>query len=98
MAIERFVYYRVAAGSPSLGDELLAMQTDLRARHPQLAARLLRRAGDDDAAAQTWMEIYACPGGVDDALLAEIDRCAVDLLGPRLVGERHVESFEPCAS
>ncbi len=96
MNVERFVYYRVAAASPALRDAVIAMQRSLRERHPQLQARLLYRAADDGT--QTWMEIYAQPGGVGDELLAEIEALAADTLAGALLGERHVESFTPCAS
>jgi hypothetical protein len=88
---ERFVYYRVADGTPALRDAVLAMQRALRERHPRLQTRLLCNA-------TTWMETYAQPGGVGDALLAEIEDAAAATLGAVLAGTRQVETFEPCAS
>jgi hypothetical protein len=88
---ERFIYYRVADAAPAPRDAVLAMQRALCERHPRLQARLLCNA-------TTWMEIYAQPGGVDDALLAEIENAASTALGSAIAGARHVETFEPCAS
>ena len=98
MSTERFIYYRAAATS-AVRNAVLAMQRALCERHPQLHARLLSRA--DASAAATWMETYAAPGlaaGVDDAMLAEIEAIAGTTLADHLVGVRHVETFEPCAS
>lgn len=94
MSLERFIYYRVAAPAPALRDAVLAMQRDLRARHPQLQARLLCRS---DGQGETWMETYAQPGGVDDALLAKIEALAASTLAPHRVGARHIETFTACA-
>jgi hypothetical protein len=98
MSVERFIYYRAAA-SPAVRDAVLAMQSALCRRHPQIQARLLwRRDGDGGA---TWMETYAAPtlaAGVDDALLAEIESLAAPALAARLAGTRHIETFQPCAS
>lgn len=86
---ERFIYYRVGAPTPVLRDAVLAMQRALCERHAGLQARLL--CNDT-----TWMETYARPGGVDDALLAEIESLAAARLPSGVAAVRHVESFEPC--
>jgi hypothetical protein len=56
---ELFIYYRIPVAK---ADEALvavhAFQARLRARHPGLVARLLRRSESEDSL-QTWMEIYA---------------------------------------
>lgn len=99
---EMFIYYRIPVAR---ADEALAavhaLQARLRARHPGLVARLLRRAESEDSL-QTWMEIYAFdpllnPDGIDPACQSDIEfeaRC----LSALIAGERHTESFHPCAS
>lgn len=89
-----FVYYRVAiADLPTAVAAVRELQDALRARHPGVDAALLRRPETRDGTA-TLMETYAAPGGVDDALAADIERLAVDA---GLPGPRHVEVFEPLA-
>jgi hypothetical protein len=96
-----FVYYRVRPGHvPAL---LLAFERGM-SRAGGWEARLMRRvdaALGDDAALQTWMEIYSlcdeAPAS-NDFLQESIERCArtagmVDLID----GARHYEIFEPCA-
>jgi len=71
----------------------------LRARHPGLTARLLRRP-DELNGTQTWMEIYsfdAHAGGVTPQIEAEIEREA-SALAACIAGTRHTEVFVPCAS
>jgi hypothetical protein len=96
---ERYVYYRIVpAQAAGLQGLILERQEVLRQAYPGLAARLLKRS---DQRGETWMEIYAMPSrdeGVDDALLAEIEAAMQPLLVPSLIGERHVETFEPCVS
>jgi hypothetical protein len=93
---EVYVYYRVAgADAAALAGRVRALQVDLCARHPGLHARLLRRPvapGD----VQTWMEVYAMPGGVSEDLQRAIEAAAASLL-PSLQGPRHCEVFEGMA-
>lgn len=92
---ELFIYYRCpAAADAAVQQAALAMQARLCARHPALQARLLRRPPSGPAT--TWMEVYAAPGGVDEALAADIEAEAA-ALGPWLEGPRHVEVFHACA-
>ena len=98
---ELYVYYRVRAATAA--DALAAvrrMQRELRARHPELIARLLRRPEAADGL-QTWMETYAVDparegGGVGSELQSDIENQAQALL-PLLDGARHVEVFVACA-
>jgi len=94
---ELFIYYRVRGeAAPAALDAVQAMQARLRAAHPGLVARLLRRAHDNDGE-PTWMETYACePAGVSRAIEAEI-ALAATALASFLAGERHTEVFVPCA-
>jgi hypothetical protein len=95
-AREIYVYYRVAAAdAAAVADQVRAMQAGLCARHPGLQARLLRRpvAATDP---QTWMEVYAMPGGVSEALQGEIESAAAALLRS-IQGPRHCEVFEALA-
>ena len=90
-----YVYFRVAR------DDEAAAVAALRALHAQLRdtldCELLRRADDDGAVHVTLMETYRQPGGVAAPVQARIEREAALCLAPWLVGERHVEVFEPCA-
>ncbi len=102
---ELFVYYRVARHAVAPAQTaVLAMQAQLRRKHPSLVARLLCRealsAAED--ADPTWMETYVmdptrADGEVDLALQAEIERAA-NTLGSGLIGPRHTEVFIACAS
>ena len=93
---ELFVWYRVRADQVAqAGAAVRAMQQSLRAEVAGLEARLLVRAGTDAAAAQTWMETYACPGlpgGVDPSLEAKIEAHA-SALAVQIAGGRHTEAF-----
>jgi hypothetical protein len=99
---ELFIYYRVHLQAvPAAKTAVVAMQTRLRQRHPELSARLLCRAEPDEASTQTWMETYAIdpmshPAGIDAELQAEIDAEA-HVLAAWIDGSRHVEAFRPCA-
>jgi hypothetical protein len=99
---ELFIYYRIEVGSAALALGMVQdFQRDLMARHPGLAARLLRRPDDDQDGSndqQTWMETYSFPGagGVTPAQQADIESAAT-VLAPCLRGARHVEVFVPCA-
>jgi len=100
---ELYIYYRVrldaaAAALPAAQ----AMQARLRAQHPGLAARLLRRP-NDPGRPPTWMEIYTyqrdgAPPGVTRAMEADIAVAAASALATFVDGERHTEVFVPCAS
>ena len=98
---ELFVYYRVSPEHEAqAGAAVRAMHSALRAQHPQLIARLLRRADGHDRS-QTWMEVYAtapgqAPEGVDAMLQSAIDTAAGPLT-PWLDGPRHTEAFIACA-
>lgn len=98
---ELFVYYRVRSADAAVASAAAhAMQTQLRARHPELIARLLCRA-DSGGGDQTWMETYAAdparaPQGIGVALQAAIDEAA-RALQPWQVGPRHTEVFVACA-
>lgn len=96
---ELFIYFRAAVSdAAAVQQAVAAFQHSLRARHPGLGARLLRRpeAGNGQ---HTWMEIYTLPAqaSADTALIqADIEHAAAVLSG-WIVGERHVEVFLPCA-
>ncbi|MET0333917.1 MAG: DUF4936 family protein [Rhizobacter sp.] len=96
---ELFIYYRATQENASvLHAEVSRMQSDLRARHPDLQARLLRRPEAADGL-HTWMETYAAPShphGISDALRREIDTAAL-ALASLIEGARHSEGFDACA-
>jgi Domain of unknown function (DUF4936) len=90
--VPRYVYYRVGAG-----DEAAAVAA-VRALHARwtaegVACELLRRV-EEPGEPVTLMEIYreAAPPA-----LAALEAEAVTALAPWLIGERHLEDFEPCA-
>ena len=100
---EVFAYYRVRrCDATEFQAAVHSFHSQLTARYPSLRARLLLRT-DADAGAdekdgeQTWMEIYAtdpqrAPAGVDEAMQAEIERCAT-ALASLLRSARHTEVF-----
>ena len=94
---ELFVYYRAQVADAAAVQTIAeAVQTALRARHPWLIARLLRRPDPRDGC-HTWMETYAAdpalaPAGIDPSLQDAIDRAAADLQ-PLLASPRHTEVF-----
>lgn len=98
---ELFIYYRVTEShEAALRQAACDMQAALRAAHPGLEARLLRRPKAQDHQ-HTWMEAYAMPHCSDaaafDSLAAAIETAA-QALRPWLAGERHAEKFIACAS
>ena len=101
---ELFIYYRVdPAHARTLREAVTGWQARLRADHPGLIARLLVRADETPQGMETWMETYAtaaadAAAGIDDRLAARIAREGGQLCTGRIVGDRHVEAFRPCAS
>ena len=96
---ELFIYYRAKAGDAlALAAAVHAAQAQLMTDRPGLQARLLRRPATSDEQ-HTWMETYAhAPHGIDDTLQREIELRLAPALAPFIVGARHTEGFEPCAS
>lgn len=93
---ELFIYYRATQENASvLHAQVSRMQTELRARHPGLQARLLRRPQAADGL-HTWMETYSSPDGISDTLKSAID-AAAHALTPWIEGPRHTEEFDACA-
>ncbi|MDH4061445.1 MAG: DUF4936 family protein [Aquincola sp.] len=96
MGPKRFVYYRVPHDGRARAEAAVrALHDELRARWPGLRCCLLRRADHASADHATLMEIYE--GLPSPAALAEVEALALARLAPWLVGERHIEAFEPCA-
>ena len=94
---ELFVYWRTAAVADDVRTVAAALQAALRAAHPGLQARLLRRGDAAAGGVDTWMETYALPassGGVDTDMQAAIDGAAAAALAGLIDGARHVEAFE----
>ena len=98
---ELFIYYRSPVDrAAEVVDRVRAFQARLRARHPHLVARLLRRPEEHDGR-HTWMEIYALPTmhgaeGISPDLQRDIDAEAA-VLADCLDGARHTEVFNACA-
>jgi Domain of unknown function (DUF4936) len=99
---ELFVYYRLRSIDAAAAlTAVHSLQAQLRKRHPQLIARLLRRPEEVDGC-QTWMETYSTdpmqdPAGISAELQSDIEAQARVLL-PMLDGPRHAELFIACAS
>jgi Domain of unknown function (DUF4936) len=92
-----FVYFRVERVSEAaVVTALRALQAAWQSAMPGLRCELLRRV-DEGGAVVTLMETYSCVGGVSTAWQERIEREAAARLSAWLVGERHVEVFEPCA-
>jgi Domain of unknown function (DUF4936) len=91
-----FIYFRVARGSVA---DVVAVVRELQAvwpaTMPGLRCELMQRV--DDSGDATLMETYACAGGVSAEWQECIELEAAKQLQRWLVGERHVEVFEPCA-
>jgi hypothetical protein len=96
MGPKRFVYYRVRHDVRVRAETAVhALHDELRARWPALRCCLLRRADPGSADHATLMEIYEdLPS---PAAAAEVEALALARLAPWLMGERHIEAFEPCA-
>lgn len=96
---ELYVYYTVEPGQcEALKVAVRAFQQQLCETHPGLSARLLERVDKQATPDQpaTWMEIYACPGGVP-ARWQDLIVQATLIPSKFIRGTRHVEVFAPCA-
>jgi hypothetical protein len=90
---ELYVYYRVAhANWCDAAHAVAQWQQQLRASHPGLVARVLRRPETHDNAV-TLMEVYAGSGTLDAAFEATTAH-GPPTLAPWLLGERHTERFD----
>jgi quinol monooxygenase YgiN len=91
-----YIYFRVERDSEAAAViAVRELQAAWQAAMPGLRCELMRRV--DDSGHVTLMETYACAEGVSTAWQERIERDAEKSLRPWLVGERHVEVFEPCA-
>jgi hypothetical protein len=92
---ELYVYYRVGGRDVTAARrDIAALQAALRAAHPGLLTRLLRRPDAQDGV-ETWMEVYTRPAsaaGVDLGMQADIEARAAAHCA-HLEGPRHVEVF-----
>ncbi len=90
---ELYVYYRVVPAQWRDAARAVAQwQQQMRASHPGLVARVLRRPETHDDAV-TLMEVYRGPCTADAGFEALIAR-GVAALEPWLLGERHIERFD----
>ncbi len=96
-AANQYVYYRVRpADAPALIAAVRALHATWQAALPGLACTLSQRA-EIGAELLTLMETYSHAEGLGQAWQRDIERAARDRLAAWIVGERHVESFVPCA-
>jgi quinol monooxygenase YgiN len=92
-----FIYFRVERNNEAAAVKAVReLQAASRIAMPGLRCELLRRA-DESGGAVTLLETYAHSGGVSVAWQERIERDARPSLDKWLVGERHIEVFEPCA-
>jgi len=94
---ELFIYYRVRAADAREAQAAVSqLHAQLCGTYPRLNARLLRRPAEENGP-QTWMETYASPDGISDAMQTRIESEAL-MLAPLIDGPRHTEVFVACAS
>jgi hypothetical protein len=92
---ELYVYYRIDPRDAANGRAQVEHLFDRLCReHRGLRARLLKRPPAGAGAAETWMEVYTHPQGVDARLQAAIQGAAHGVPQARL-GERSAEVFAP---
>ncbi len=92
-----FIYFRVAHESEtSVTAAVRELQAGWQVEMPGLRGELLCRA-DESGDVVTLMETYSCDGGVSTAWQQRIERDAASRLSTLVIGDRHVEVFEPCA-
>jgi quinol monooxygenase YgiN len=95
---ELYVYYRVGTGDLTAALRLIEQaRALLQAEHPNLTARVLRRADEPDGDSVTLMETYRAKDGIDAAMQRRIEEAMAEL-GPLLIGTRHAEVFAPLAA
>jgi hypothetical protein len=94
---ELFIYYRVRDADAHAAQAAVSqLHAQLHGTYPRLNARLLRRPAEENGS-QTWMETYASPDGISDAMQTRIESEAL-MLAPLIDGPRHTEVFVACAS
>lgn len=99
---ELFIYYRSKPqDAGALTAAVRVLHASLKASHPALRCRLLRRPDRSDGW-QTWMETYSTDPMRDaDGVtheMQELIEAQAAALRPWIVGARHVEVFIACAS
>ena len=92
-----FIYFRVARESEAqVAAAVRELQAGWQAQMPGLHCELLRRS-DQPGNVVTLMETYWCSGGVSTEWQERIERDVTASASAWLIGDRHVEVFEPCA-
>jgi len=91
---ELYVYYCIGeAGTSEALSQVEGVFAALKAAHPGLQARLLRRV-QPEKGQETWMEVYTRKGGITPDLQAAIEAATLEVPRARK-GARHLEAFEP---
>jgi quinol monooxygenase YgiN len=91
-----YIYFRVERDRVAeVAAAVRALQAAWSAAMPGLRCELMRRV--DDSGDVTLMETYSCGDGVGADWQARIETDAAKHLQRWLLGERHIEIFEPCA-
>jgi hypothetical protein len=88
---ELYIYWKTSTPDAALAIVQVAQGT-LAAVESGLQVAVLRRE-PADATPTTLMEIYRCPGNIDAAMQARIERTLVAATQGLVLGERHVEVF-----
>jgi Domain of unknown function (DUF4936) len=97
-----FIYYRIQPeDSVAVIAAVRQFQSELRQRCPGLTAELFRRT-PEASGLLTLMEIYALPDALPSPDVPAQDwpaciEAAASVIRPWLQGERHLETFVPCA-
>ena len=92
-----FIYFRVAPeGEASVAVAVRELQAGWQVEMPGLHCELMRRA-DQSGGVVTLMETYSCNGGLSTEWQERIEHDAAARLSTLIIGDRHVEVFEPCA-
>ena len=91
-----YFYFRIKRESEAAAVQALReLHAEWQVAMPGLRCELLRRA--DQSADVTLMETYLCANGISAEQQERIERETGGRLQPWLVGECHLEVFEPCA-
>jgi hypothetical protein len=88
-----FVYYKVPmVQHAALRPLAEAFQQRVQQQWPTLHCDLLQRPQSTPEGLETWMEVYHHPQGLNDAMMADIDRLAAEM---GLPAKRASEVFIP---
>lgn len=95
--VQVYVYYRVRpADLATVVATVRALQAGMAAAQPGLCCGLSQRV-EEGVELVTLMETYTHAVGLSEAWRNELQTCANLQLAQWTVGQRHLETFAPCA-